>query len=77
MSQQNIELAKAGYAAFGRGDIRGLLSLLDAGIEWKTPGAADLPTAGNRRGHAEVGEFFRVLNELIAFRAIRAADVSR
>ncbi|NJO35889.1 MAG: hypothetical protein HC869_25215, partial [Rhodospirillales bacterium] len=39
MSQQNIELAKAGYAAFGRGDIPGLLSLLDAGIEWKTPGA--------------------------------------
>ena len=38
MSQQNIELAKAGYAAFGRGDIPGLLSLLDAGIEWKTPG---------------------------------------
>ena len=67
MSQQNIELAKAGYAAFGRGDIPGLLSVLDAGIEWTTPGAADLPTAGQRRGHAEVGEFFRLLNELIEF----------
>jgi uncharacterized protein len=67
MSQQNIELAKAGYAAFGRGDIPGLLALLDANVEWKTPGASDLPTAGTRRGPAEVADFFRILNELADF----------
>ncbi|HEX8030618.1 MAG TPA: nuclear transport factor 2 family protein, partial [Vicinamibacterales bacterium] len=67
MSQANIGIVQQGYAAFGRGDIPGLLALLDANVEWKTPGAADLPTAGTRRGHAEVGSFFGTLNELIEF----------
>lgn len=67
MSQQNIGLVQSGYAAFGRGDIPGLLSLLDDNIEWKTPGPADLPTAGNRRGHAQVADFFRLISELIDF----------
>ena len=67
MSQQNIALAQSGYAAFGRGDIPALLAMLDANIEWKTPGTSDLPTAGTRRGQAAVGEFFRVINELIEF----------
>ena len=67
MSQQNIGVVQSGYAAFGRGDIPGLLSLLDANVEWTTPGAADLPTAGTRRGPAAVGDFFRALSELIDF----------
>jgi ketosteroid isomerase-like protein len=67
MSQQNIGIAEAGYAAFGRGDIPGLLALLDNDVEWKTPGAADLPTAGTRRGHAQVAEFFKVIGETIDF----------
>ena len=37
MSQQNIDLVQSGYAAFGRGDIPGFLSLLDADVEWTTP----------------------------------------
>ena len=67
MSQQNISLVQSGYAAFGRGDIDGLVSLLDASVEWKTPGASDLPTAGVRRGHAQVREFFGTLIELFDF----------
>ena len=67
MSQQNIGVVQSGYAAFGRGDIPGLLSMLDASVEWRTPGASDRPTAGTRRGPAEVGDFFRALNELIEF----------
>ena len=69
MSQQNIDLVQSGYAAFGRGDIPGLLSLLDANVEWKTPGPSDLPTAGTRRGQAEVGAFFGTLNGLLEFEA--------
>ena len=69
MSQQNIGVVQEGYAAFGRGDIPGLLSLLDDSVEWKTPGAADLPTAGTRRGRSEVGAFFGTLNEIIEFEA--------
>jgi ketosteroid isomerase-like protein len=67
MSQENIGVVQQGYAAFGRGDIPGLLSLLDANVEWKTPGSADLPTAGLRRGHAQVADFFRTLSELLDF----------
>ena len=67
MSQQNIDLVQQGYAAFGRGDMPTFLSLLDANIEWTTPGMSDLPTAGTRRGPAQVGEFFGVLADLVEF----------
>lgn len=67
MSQQNIGLVLGGYAAFGRGDIPGFLSLLDADVEWTTPGTSDLPTAGTRRGPAKVGEFFGILTQLVDF----------
>ena len=67
MSQQNIGLVQSGYAAFGRGDIPGFLSLLDANVEWTTPGPSDMPTAGTRRGPAQVGEFFGVLAQLLEF----------
>ncbi|HJU42254.1 MAG TPA: nuclear transport factor 2 family protein [Vicinamibacterales bacterium] len=67
MSQQNIALVQSSYAAFGRGDIDGVLATFDRNIEWKTPGPEDLPTAGVRRGHAEVREFFGTLTELFDF----------
>ena len=67
MSQQNIDLVQSGYAAFGRGDIPGFLSLLDADVEWTTPGASDVPTAGTRRGPDQVGAFFGVLSSLVDF----------
>ncbi len=67
MSQKNIGVVQDGYAAFGRGDIPGLLALLDDNVEWKTPGMADLPTAGTRSGRAAVADFFRVVNELFVF----------
>jgi ketosteroid isomerase-like protein len=67
MSQQNIGIVQDGYAAFGRGDIPGFLSLLDPNVEWTTPGLSDLPTAGTRRGPAQVAEFFGVIASLIDF----------
>ena len=65
MSQQNIGVVQRGYEAFGRGDMAGFLALLDANVEWKTPGPSDLPTAGTRRGPAQVGEFFGTLLGII------------
>ncbi len=59
--QDNRAVVQRGYEAFGRGDIPGLLSLLDERIEWVTPGPPDLPTAGTRRGLQEVAEFFQTL----------------
>jgi uncharacterized protein len=60
----NQAVVKRGYEAFGRGDIEALLALLDENVEWVTPGPSDLPTAGRRRGHQQVAEFFRVVNSV-------------
>jgi ketosteroid isomerase-like protein len=67
--QQNTEIVRQTYAAFGRGDIPALLDLLDDAIEWEAViGAAPhVPTAGKRHGKQAVAEFFRVLSETIEF----------
>lgn len=72
--QQNIEIVRKGYDAFGSGDIQGLLNLLDAQVSWVTPGPADLPTAGTRRGHAAVGEFFQTLGGMLDFLAFEPQE---
>ena len=58
---QNVAVVQRAYDAFGRGDIAGLLALLDENIPWETPGPSDLPTAGKRRGHQAVAEFFQTI----------------
>jgi ketosteroid isomerase-like protein len=67
--QQNTEIVRQTYAAFGRGDIPALLDLLDDDIEWQaTIGAAPhVPTAGKRFGKQAVAEFFRILSQTIEF----------
>ena len=59
--QDNLSVVRDVYSAFGRGDLEGLLRLLDPTVSWRTPGPADLPTAGLRHGVAEVREFFGLL----------------
>ena len=63
--QHNLEVVRKAYEAFGRGDIDGLLAQLDPNVEWRSPGPEDLPTAGQRRGHAAVQEFFQTLAGLV------------
>ena len=59
--QQNLDVVHALYAAFGRGDLEGILAPLDPEVSWRTPGAPDLPTGGLRHGTAAVKEFFGLL----------------
>lgn len=59
--QQNVSLVQQAYAAFSRGDLDGLIALLDPQVSWLTPGPPDLPTAGMRRGAAAVRDFFGIL----------------
>lgn len=63
--QQNLEVVQKGYEAFGRGDLNTLLSLLDENVEWISPGPADFPPAGRRRGRQAVAEFFKVLSDTV------------
>lgn len=57
---ENVQVVKEGYAAFGRGDIPGLLAQLSLDIEWHSPGTG-LPLSGTYRGHAGVTNFFQKL----------------
>lgn len=59
--QQNLDVVRSLYAAFGRGDLEGILAALDSQVSWRTPGAPDLPTGGLRQGVPAVREFFGLL----------------
>jgi hypothetical protein len=59
-TQESLQVVKEGFAAFGRGDMAGLLSLMAEDVEWDIPGAG-LPLAGNYRGRDGVASFFQKL----------------
>jgi len=59
---ESLQLVKDGYAAFGRGDLPGLLSLLTDDVVWEIPGDG-LPMAGSYRGQAGAASFFEKLRQ--------------
>jgi ketosteroid isomerase-like protein len=66
----NIETVKAMYAAFGRGDVAGVLRHMDEAIVFTVPGTSAVPMAGTRNGLREVQRFFEDLarrNEFSVF----------
>ena len=66
MSEQaNVELIRAAYAAFKRGDIQSILDSLSKNVEWVAAGVQ--PVAGTYRGKDEVGVFFNKVNELAEY----------
>ena len=71
--QENVQIVKTAYAAFGRGDIQGLLAMFAEDIEWITPGEG-LPWAGTYRGHAAVAHFFQKLSELVEFSSVEPRE---
>ncbi len=63
--QDNRAVVQRAYEAFSRGDIPALLDLMDAGVQFVSPGPPELPTAGTRRGYQQVGEFFQAVDSVI------------
>ena len=59
--QENTKLVQQIYEHFKNGDIKALLNLLSANIEWQLPEIEHVPFAGKRRGHEEMGQFFESL----------------
>ena len=55
----NLALVQGAYAAFGQGDIGGVLAALSDDVDWSSPGT--LPHGGQFRGPADVGRFFEGL----------------
>jgi uncharacterized protein len=62
--QENVQIVKDGFAAYGRGDMQGLLALFAEDIEWIIPGEG-WPLAGTYRGQAGVAGFFQKISEML------------
>ena len=60
--QQNVQAVQAMYAAFGNGDIQGILAHLSEEVEWRAYSPYDASLARTYTGHAGVGQFFQELN---------------
>lgn len=65
----NTKVVQDAYAAFGRGDVQGILDRLDDGIVWNgVYGAgAHVPMSGERKGKAAVTEFFKQVASHVTF----------
>lgn len=61
MSDQNIEITKSGYAAFGAGDLETALSVFDDNVEWVIPGESMI--GGTYHGKGELSELLMRLAE--------------
>ena len=55
MSQQNVDVVRASFEAFGRGDFKAAFSAYDPLAEWRT--AEDEPDSRTYRGLAELRSF--------------------
>jgi len=57
----NTNIVQHVYEFFRGGDIKALLHLLSDDIEWQLPEIENVPFAGKRRGHEQMGQFFASL----------------
>lgn len=65
--QQNIEVVKRGYEAFGADDIPALLDLFAENIEWNAPKVEGSPFKEHYDGVGEVGEMFGLMDKVEDF----------
>jgi hypothetical protein len=56
MSEENVEIVRAAYEAFERGDLEAISRLHDPAIEWQT--SAEDPDAATHRGPEAVRRYF-------------------
>ena len=60
----NADVVNAAYAAFAKGDVPGLLDLVDDGVDWVSP--ATLPHGGRFTGKDGVLAFFQGIGSIWA-----------
>ncbi len=61
---ENVQVVQDLYAAFGRGDMPGLLGLLAEDVDWYFNGRSeDIPFAGRWQGRDGMMDFFRIVGE--------------
>ena len=71
-AQQNTELAKQAYAAYGRGDVDGVLACMSPQIDWEIPGVPAIPFTGRRHGTDQVADYFQVAQAEMTVREFTA-----
>ena len=60
----NVQVVQDLYAAFGRGDLPGLVALLDENVDWHFNGRPDdIPFAGQWLGRGKMMDFFKTVAE--------------
>jgi uncharacterized protein len=62
-AMSSLDVVRDGYAAFGRGDIPGLLGMCDPAVEWVYHGS--VPWAGSFSRHEGVARFFGILSNAL------------
>ena len=65
----NVQVVRDAYGAFLRGNIDGVLALVDDGVEWQAVKGTEgvLPHAGVRHGRSGVADFFADLATTVEF----------
>lgn len=63
----NKQTVQAIFAAFGSGDMPGLLAHIASDVEWALPGPASVPFTGAFQGHEGVTNFFVALGSSVEF----------
>ena len=70
MDEANLEVVQAAYAAFGKGDVPGVVALLTPDVHWESVGdPADFPALGVKTGTAAVEAQFALLGSLLSFQS--------
>jgi ketosteroid isomerase-like protein len=54
MSRTNVEIVRAGYEAWNRGDLEGMFAIIDPEVEWQLPDSG--MNTGTFRGHEGIRE---------------------
>ena len=75
-AQENTRKVQSAYAAFGRGDIKTILDLLDPNVDWQAVVGVgpNVPTGGLRTGRAQVEQFFSQLGENTEFKTFEPRE---
>lgn len=66
-TQKPEDIVQQIYAAFGRGDLAALLSLLADDVQWTLNGKGSIPYGGRHAGKSAVEHWFGLLVQTVSF----------
>lgn len=61
--ETNTQIIQSCYEKFSKGDIPGILEVLDENILWSSPVVENAPHTGERTGRKSINEFFELLSK--------------